>query len=175
MTDMTLPSLPPLPAPSAGRGIAINHQQGDGMDALSQKHMILIDAIINWAIANPGRPWTQCATALQFTPTWVRMVVNTDAFKARYAQMAPELLRQVGVASLKDRINAAAEVVIERIAEKAIVSESLGDLTDAAEVLLTAQFGKGNAAGGNPSPVNLTINQQIINSERDNLLQGKRE
>lgn len=142
------------------------------MSAVESRHMVLIDQMIAWSIANPGKPWTDCARALGVSTLWARMVASSDAFKARYSGVKNDLIQQCGIATLKDKINAAAEVVVERIADKAVTSESMEDLVDAAEVLLGATYGKGGAAG---TVVNTTvqINADVIREARAAIIAPK--
>lgn len=144
----------------------------ESMSAVESRHMMLIDQMIAWGLANPGKPWTECARALGVSTLWARMVASSDAFKARYSGIRSDLIQQCGIATLKDKINAATEVVIERIAEKAVVSDSMEDLTDAAEVLLGATYGKGGAAG---TTINATvqINADVIREARAAIIAPK--
>lgn len=48
--------------------------------------MWYFDAIIDWMIANPGRPLHECATHIGRTPSTLSMIINSDIFKAALAE-----------------------------------------------------------------------------------------
>lgn len=148
----------------------VTYGQGTETNSVHTKHLALIDAMISWSIANPGQPWTKCAGILGVSVAWCRMVASSDAFRARYSDVRDDLLQQCGILTLRDKINGALEVTIDRITEKAAVSESMGDLTDAAEVLLDAVYGKSGAGGGAVAPANVTVNAQVILQARDGII-----
>lgn len=160
----------PAPARRLGEHGGVT-KGGVEMDATSARHMVLIDQMIAWQIANPGKPWSHCAQAMGLTPLWCRMVASTDAFRARYAEVAPELIEQIGLVPLKAKMSAVAEMALERLAEKIPLTESLGDLTDATEMLIQGIYGKQGGSGDAPAPTSLTLNQQII-LEQGARLQG---
>jgi hypothetical protein len=47
-------------------------------------------AIIDWMIANPGRPLSECAAHIQRTPSTLSIIINSDMFKAALAQRKAE-------------------------------------------------------------------------------------
>lgn len=151
---------PPTPRYGVTRGL-------EDMSAVNARHLVLIDAMISWAIANPGKRWTDCAKQLNVSTLWCRKVASTDAFRARYAEVKDKVIEQIGLPTLRDKINYTLETVIERIAEKAETSESMGDLTDAAEVLLKGAYG-GLAAG--PAPATVQIQTNVILEARGEIL-----
>lgn len=130
--------------------------------------MVLIDQMIAWQIANPGKPWTQAAAAFGVSTMWLRMMASTDAFRARYSQVSNDVIREVGLLGLKEKIAAAAELAVERLADKIQTTESLADLKDATEMLLDRHYGDGGAV----APAALTINQQIILEARNQITGG---
>lgn len=145
-------------------------------DAVVSRHMVLLDAIIAWSIANPGKPWSQCAAALKFSAPFVYKVVSTDSFRARYQHKSGLILEETGIASLRDKINAAANMAIERLIEKIPGTESVGELRETADVLLDRIYGPvGAGAGQTPSgPTTVVVPiTAIIHQERDRLLAGK--
>lgn len=158
----------PAPAPAPSHS-GVTFGSGQVTDATASRHLILIDQMIAWQIANPGKPWTQCAQALGLSALWCRMVASSDAFKARYAECKDGIIKEIGLLGLKERIAAAAEVAVERLAEKASVCDSMGELTDAAEVLLKAHYGDSKSPGA--SPVSLTVNNTIL-AARDRIMAG---
>lgn len=141
------------------------------MNAVQAKQMVLIDQMIAYQLANPGKPWTACAAALGVSTLWCRMMASSDAYKARYAQVSDKVITDVGLFGLKEKIAAAAELAVERMAEKIAVSESLGDLRDATELLLEHQFG--GKGPGTPAPAVVNIQQSLILQGRDQICAPK--
>lgn len=139
------------------------------MESTHARHMVLIDQMIAWQVANPGKPWTHAAPALGVSVMWLRMMASTDSYRARYAEVSDTVIREVGLLGLKEKIAAAAELAVERLAEKVAVSESLSDIKDAAEMLLDRHYGGGGEA---QAPKHLTINQQIILEAKEQITRG---
>lgn len=166
MTDVA--SSPQAPPHVHAHGVTKDLESRSAVDA---RHMVLIDAMINWSIANPGKNWTECARAINMGALWVRTVASTDAFRARWAQVRNDLLQEVGIATLRDKVSAAAEMAIERLAEKIPVCESMGELSDTAEMLLNATYGKGgsNQPAG---PQHVTVQTSIILEGRRRIIEG---
>jgi hypothetical protein len=151
------------PVPQRGTNTGVTKDL-EGRDSTNSRHMILIDQMIAWSIANPGKPWSQCAVALGLSTLWVRTVASTDAFRARYSQIKDDLIQECGLSTLKDKINAAAEIGVERLAAKLEVAESMSDITDATEMLLGQVYGSGKT----PAPSQtITVNQAVILEGRD--------
>ena len=157
-----------LPLPPKGMTTEVEQ------DAVVSRHMVLIDQLINWSVVNPGKPWSHAAAAFQLSNLFVRTVVSTDAFRARYAELSGKILEGAGIMTLKDKINAAAEIGVERLAAKLEVAESVEQITDATEMLLGQIYGSpGKAGGAGPSVSSVTVNvQQTIRDARDKLLSG---
>jgi hypothetical protein len=51
-------------------------------------------AIIDWMIANPGRPLSECAKYVGRTQTTLSIIINSDMFKAALAQRKAEFQAQ---------------------------------------------------------------------------------
>lgn len=151
-----------LPKPAPIPGFAPGGVQSTGPAAIGTRHMILIDQIIAWSIANPGKPWSVCATQLGVNKLFISKMVNSDTFRERYLQVRDRTLEEVGILSLKDKIAAAADVGIERIAEKLAVTESMSDLVDATEMLLNRTYGVVPQGGGASPAMSLSITNAIL-------------
>lgn len=140
---------------------------------MGARHMILIDQLIAWAIAHPGKGWRLAAQALGLSSIFVRNVVSSDAFRARYAQVQNRTIEELGIIPLRDKIAIAADMAVERIAEKVETMESAEDLIDAADLLLSHALGKPGATPGVQTPAgNTFIIQQAIMDGRAAILGG---
>lgn len=147
----------PREAPTRSVGFTAD---SESLQAVQAKQMALIDQMILWQMANPGKPWTQCAQVMQVSANWCRLVASSDAYKARYAAASDKALKEIGMFGISERLKVATEVALERITEKIATSESLGDITDATEVLLKGQFGGGPQAPGPQTHVH--VHQDVI-------------
>lgn len=157
---MDLSDPPQSPAPTRSVGFTAN---SEGLSALQAKQMALIDQMILWQMANPGKPWTQCAQIMDVSANWCRLVASSDAYKARYAQASDKALKEIGMFGISERLKVATEVALDRLADKLAVSESIGDITDATEVLLKGQFfGKEP-----PAQTHVHVHQDIIMQGRE--------
>lgn len=77
---MPLPPNLPAPDPALPR-------LGLGRPNRSRERLAFwYDSIIDWMLANPGGSLTKCAADLKRGDSTVRMVVNSDLFRARYEQ-----------------------------------------------------------------------------------------
>lgn len=142
-------------------------------DVNSSKHMLLIDTIIAWMIGNPGKPMTHCAAALGLSTQWVRMVASTDAFKARMSEQRDNVLREVGMMGLKERIAAAAETALDRLTEKLTVADNIDSIKDATEMLLEKHFAlEGTPVSRQPGGMTINVHQAIVDG-RSAMLAGK--
>jgi hypothetical protein len=151
------PTDAPAAAPTRSVGFTANME---GLQAVQAKQMALIDQMILWQMANPGKPWTDCARVMEVSANWCRLVASSDAYKARYAAASDTAFREIGMFGISERLKVATEVALDRLADKLAVSESLGDITDATEVLLKGQFGGGAQAPS--SQTHIHVHQDVI-------------
>lgn len=147
----------------------------EGTSTIQSRHMVVIDSIINWMLANPGKPLSRCAAALELSAPFVYKITSTDSFRARYNSQSGAILEGAGIASLVDKINTAAHLTVERLIEKIPTTESIGELRDTADVLLDRIYGPGGSSPGSGSqapgvvvPISILIEQQ-----REGLLRGQ--
>jgi len=130
------------------------------MNSLAMKHTMLLDQLINWSLANPGKPWGDAAVSFGINANWIRRLVSTDAFRARYQEAAGEVMTQVGIASLKEKVALAADLAVERLMEKIPLTDSIGQLSDTADMLLGHVYGKDIAPA--PSQHVVVLQQTIL-------------
>lgn len=152
------PGVSPAPAPTRSVGFTADNE---GLQAVQAKQMALIDQMILWQMANPGKPWTECARVMDVSANWCRLVASSDAYKSRYAQASDKALKEIGMFGISERLKVATEVALDRIADKLAMSESLGDITDATEVLLKSQFGGHGAQPVSPQ-THIHVHQDVI-------------
>lgn len=76
------------------------------------------EELIDHMLANPGQHQREIAKVFDRTETWISIIVNSDAFKARLAERKEELVDPILKATLNDRICAAANKSMELVLEK---------------------------------------------------------
>jgi hypothetical protein len=76
------------------------------------------EAVIDFMIARPECTQGQIAKQFGFSETWVSLMVNSDAFKARYAERKSELVDPMLIESLETRFKAVAQVSLDKMLEK---------------------------------------------------------
>lgn len=45
------------------------------------------EAIIRWMLANPSRDLGECAREFNYTQSWLSIIIHSDAFQAKYAEL----------------------------------------------------------------------------------------
>ena len=90
------------------------------------------EELMNMMLMHPGATLKELAAKLNLTVSWISIVANSDAFKARMAEKQKEIFGEVVVANVKERLESVASISLERLAEKVAVSDDERFLLDAA-------------------------------------------
>lgn len=97
------------------------------------------DAIIDLIIAEPGISQYEIAAAFGYTPAWISMMVNSDAFLAALAKRKTELIDTTLVANIEERLrtvaNRSLDVVITKLHANPSMDEALTALQIATKAL----------------------------------------
>ena len=80
---------------------------------MSHRH----DAVLTWLIANPHRSLKECAQALNYTPEWVRILVNTAIFQTHYRKRC-EAVEAIAAHDFDNRIRGIAALAMEKTEER---------------------------------------------------------
>lgn len=136
-----------------------------GHEYLRKRSALNVQTLVDWVLANPGRPMTDAALFFDVTPQYIYILRHTDMFsahlKARQAKISQgvdELLTATALQALEKL----GQVLENAPSEKAVV-QSCDMLLD--------KMGYG-AKSESPSGVSLTVNQQVFN-EASGILKGK--
>ena len=120
------------------------------------------DAMIDQLIANPRISQGQLAAYFGYTPAWVSVVLNSDAFKERLAERRAEVVDPVLTASVQDRFRAVVERGLSVLQEKLSAPSSavpdnlvLKAVELGAKGLALGGFGQSTAAPAPPPPNHL--------------------
>jgi hypothetical protein len=95
------------------------------------------DAIIDWMIANPGRPLRECAAHVGRTPTTLSIIINSDMFKAALAQRKADfrLIHDTGLVEKTTQLaHASLDALLEVLDKKRdkVPIDSLREISDSA-------------------------------------------
>lgn len=76
------------------------------------------DAMIDLIISEPTIKQNDLAAIFDRTPTWVSLIMSSDAFQARLSERRAELVDPAIVASIQERIQAVAQASLGKILDK---------------------------------------------------------
>lgn len=127
------------------------------------KMLWYFDAIIDWMLANPGRPLYELAAHINRTPTTVSAIINSDMFKAALAARKATFHAQhdFGLIEKTTKVaHASLDAILEHLDKKRdkIPLDTLKDLNDSA----LTRLGYGVGAQTPPLVQNNTQNNTVI-------------
>lgn len=96
-------------------------------------------AIMDWMIANPGRPLRDCAAHIGRTPSTLSLIINSDMFKAAFEERKRQFQMQhdLGIIEKTTKVaNASLDALLEAV-EKKRDKIPIDVLNDIAESSLT--------------------------------------
>ncbi len=129
------------------------------------------DAMIDLIIQEPAISQNSLAAVFGFTPGWVSIVVNSDAFQARLEQRKSELVDPTIRLTLNERFNAVVTRSLEVLQEK--LSKDADKIPDNL-VLRSIEVGaKALGVGGNAPPAAPPVDHLNSLAERLLALQGR--
>lgn len=103
------------------------------------KQTVLIDQLINWMMANPGKPMTLAATTLGLSAAWLRMVASSDAFRARLSEKQEGFDTALMIPKLSEKLRATADLAVEKLNHQLEISGDPQFILDSTEMLLKTQ------------------------------------
>ena len=110
------------------------------------------EQLINALLANPSVTNSQLAMMFNRTSTHISIIKNSDAFKAVLRERQDQLFGEVVVQETKDRLEALAQVSLERLIEKTQISEN-EDFILSAATMATKALGFGQPKSSGPAQV----------------------
>jgi hypothetical protein len=118
------------------------------------------DSIINWMIANPGKPLYECAAAIGRTPATLSVIINSDMFKAALAKRKDEFHTQhdIGLIEKNTKIaHASLDAILDTLTKRgsAIPLDSLKELSDSA--LTRLGYGMQKQPAESPAAVQVNV------------------
>lgn len=107
------------------------------------------EAILNWLVLNPHKSLRECADTMGFTQPWLSTVIHSDIFQMALRERQMNVANRVA-ASIPERLQAVADVALDKLAEKVADSEDPDFILDAADKVLH-RMGYAPASARNPA------------------------
>lgn len=117
------------------------------------------DAMIDMIVADPTVHQNDLARYFGFSPSWVSIVKNSDAFQARLAERRGELIDPVVVASIDERFRALADASLDLLLER-VTHPALKPSDDF--LIQTAKLSAGALGYGAKAPTGNTVNLAVV-------------
>ena len=134
-----LPELPP--------GIA---RREAGLPQTLQRVRYSHEAMADMLIADPTISQNSIAAYFGRTPTWISIVINSDAFQAFYSARKAELIDPELVATIRERLNALTVRSLQVLQEK--MMRPANEIPDNLALKAAELGAKGLGIGGNAPP-----------------------
>lgn len=99
------------------------------------------DAVIDEILMNPAISQNDLAKHFGFSPAWMSIVVNSDAFKERLAERKGELVDPKLVATINERLDSIAKRSLEKIMDRL---DNPGAQIKTMELVAIAKLGVGD-------------------------------
>lgn len=106
-----------------------------GVAKVSYTHQDMIDFILS----NPRASRGEIAARYGYTVPWVSRIINSEAFREKFAQRRAEVVDPEILVATENRLAALADEALEKIAEKLRAPQSIDTLTKVADLALKAQ------------------------------------
>jgi hypothetical protein len=110
------------------------------------------EAVIDAMLANPDMSQNELAAVFGYSPAWLSIVINSDAFQAKLSERREELINPILRSTLEDRMRGVAAKAAEVILEKLHAAPELKGAISALEVTTRAL-----GYGAKTSEVNVTV------------------
>jgi hypothetical protein len=125
-------------------------------------------AIAEYLCEHPLATLGELAAWSGYSYSYCSIIINSDAFKTYLAGLEADVRSEVLLPHLRDKLNGAAAVAVERLAEKLAVEQDTQVLTDSTEVLL-------RALGYGAPKTTVTVNAQQNNyvADKETLAKGR--
>ena len=120
--------------------------EGLGVVALSNKH----EMIMNWMLVNPDKSLRECADNFGISQSWLSTLIHSDIFQAQLAARHEGIRARIAD-TIPQKMRVAADIGIQKLAEKLEQSEDPDFILDATDKLLH-RMGYAPARVGAPPP-----------------------
>lgn len=139
-------ALPELP-PTVPLGIA---RREAGLPQTLQRVRYSHEAMADMLIADPTISQNSIAAYFGRTPTWISIVINSDAFQSFYSARKAELIDPELVATIRERLNALTVRSLQVLQEK--MMRPANEIPDNLALKAAELGAKGLGIGGNAPP-----------------------
>jgi hypothetical protein len=131
---------------------------------LRKSHKAIAEFMCEHPLASLG----EIAVWAGYSYSYTSIIINSDAFRAYLTSLEDDVRKDVLLPHLRDRLQGAANLAVERLAEKLAVEQSTQVLTDSTEVLL-------RALGYGAPKTTVTVNTQANTfvTDKETLARGR--
>jgi hypothetical protein len=119
------------------------------------------EMVINWLVLNPEKSLRECADHFGYTQPWLSTLIHSDLFQSRLRQRQEQVASRVS-ASIPERLQAVADIALDKLGDAIAKSEDPDFILDAADRALH-RMGYAPASARNPagSPAQMgSVNSQ---------------
>jgi hypothetical protein len=171
-----MPTTPPIsthPDPTPEEILTTTPTTSPTIARLSIRH----DAILNFLIANPMMKMGDVARYFNVTPTWLSIIMNSDAFRERLAARQDAIFSSVTV-PLRARVEGLAHRALDRMADSIEHVDDHSELRETADMLLH-RLGYAPRTGAAAAPttatqINISMSDPALLAEARRLMEQKR-
>lgn len=123
---------------------------------MSSRH----EAILNHIIANPTQTYGEVAATFSVTPSWLSVVVNSQAFRNQLKRRHDELFDSAIAAPIGEKLEAAVDLTLEKYLEK-IPSMTTDQVINASDKML-------NKLGYGSKNTQTVVNGNVVQNVQHN-------
>lgn len=138
-----------------------------------QKMSHMHEAILDFMVANPLVKKGKIAQQFGVTPTWLSIIINSDAFKDKLAKRHDEFFGSA-VVPLREKMIGIVDCALDRLSDKVELMESQEALATADTLLHRLGFApntkvNGQVPGGQGAMIqqNFYVGSDVLNSARE--------
>lgn len=132
------------------------------------KMRIRHEQILNWLILNPDKTQNECAAFFNVTPAWLSVVVNSDCFQQRFAEIRNSMDERTTTVAI-GKMRAVVDKGLERLGGLVEVSSDPGFVLETTDKLLNRLgFGAKGVAQLNVNVQNnaLMVSREVLQQAR---------
>jgi len=93
------------------------------------------EAIMNWLVCNPERSLRDCSQKFGYTQAWLSSIIHSDLFQHALKEKQAAIGQTIA-ASIPEKLRRAADIAVEKLAEKLESSEDPEFILDATDKIL---------------------------------------
>lgn len=120
------------------------------------------DQIMNWMLANPGRPLRECADYFEITQPWLSTVIHSDVFQAKFRERQEAVFGQV-MLDIPTKLKGLADAAIEALAEQLATNTDKNYTLDAFDKIMH-RAGYAPQKAATPNSAAAVVNNFVVDA-----------